>query len=210
MDDRYIVNIGRQLGSGGHEIGEKIAQKLGFDFYDKELITIASERSGLCEECFEKADEENASGVFGSLSNLHFAFINESAMPNSSLLSHNALFKIQSDVIKMLASIKSCVFIGRCADYILRDESRRCANIFISADIDDRVQRIMKKQSVSEEYAKNAIAKCDKKRAEYYNYYTTGKWGAASTYHLCINSSVFGVDGTVDYLIEFIKKKLML
>jgi hypothetical protein len=207
MEQRYAINIGRQLGSGGHEIGEIIARRLGIDFYDKELINIASEKSGLCKECFEKADEKNASGIFGSLSNLHLAFISESVVPNSSLLSRNALFKIQSEVIQTLASTRSCVFMGRCADYILRDDPH-CVNIFISADLDSRIARIASKQNISEEAALNVIEKCDKERADYYDFFTTGTWGAAATYHLCINSSVFGIEGTVEYLLDFIRKKL--
>lgn len=121
MSGNYVINIGRQLGSGGKEIGEKLAARLGIDFYDKELINLASEESGLCKEFFEKADEKASQGIIGGLFGMRFPFISEGAMPCTNCLSNDALFKVQSDVIRRLAAEKSCVFVGRCADYILRN-----------------------------------------------------------------------------------------
>ena len=138
MNGNYVINIGRQLGSGGKEIGEKLAARLGIDFYDKELINLASEESGLCKEFFEKADEKASQGIIGGLFGMRFPFISEGAMPCNNCLSNDALFKVQSDVIRRLAAEKSCVFVGRCADYILR-EHPRCANVFISASKEDRI-----------------------------------------------------------------------
>ena len=140
MSGNYVINIGRQLGSGGKEIGEKLAARLGIDFYDKELINLASEESGLCKEFFEKADEKASQGIIGGLFGMRFPFISEGAMPCTNCLSNDALFKVQSDVIRRLAAEKSCVFVGRCADYILR-EHPRCANVFISATKEDRIAR---------------------------------------------------------------------
>lgn len=207
MEKLFDVNIGRQLGSGGHEIGKKIATKLNISFYDKELITLASEKSGLCVEFFEKADEEASKGIIGTLSNMHIPFINESAIPGRNCLSNDALFKVQSEVIQMLAAIKSCVFIGRCADYILR-ENRHCINIFITADIEDRIKRIQTLKQIKRDAALNIIEKSERKRADYYNYYTTKTWGSAESYDLCINSSIFGIDKTVEFLCDFISMKL--
>lgn len=209
MKENFVINLGRQLGSGGHEIGEKIAKKLDMAFYDQELINMASEKSGLCREFFERADEEVSHGILGTLSNIRYSFISESTIPNRNFLSNDALFKIQSDVIRMASMVRPCLFVGRCADYILRDNPR-CVNIFISADMVDRIKRIATKSSISEEEAKNKIERVDKKRSDYYNYYTGGIWGAAKTYHLCVNSSVFGIDETVDFLIAFVQKKLGL
>ena len=206
MNENYVINIGRQLGSGGHEIGDKLGARLGIDLYDNELINAASENSGLCKEFFERADEEASQGMFGVLSNLHFAFADSSA-PSASMLSNNSLFKIQSDVIRMIAAAKSCIFMGRCADYILRDNPRHI-NLFITAAFEDRIARICAKRNISPEAAKTAIEKCDKKRADYYNYYSAKTWGAAESYDLCINSSIFGIDKTVDFLFDFVQQKL--
>jgi cytidylate kinase len=200
---KYVVNIGRQLGSGGKEIGEKLAHELNISFYDKELINLASEDSGLCEEFFEKADEKT------SQSFVHFPFFNDTATLYSNYLSNDALFEIQSNVIRKLASENSCLFVGRCADYILRDHSY-CVNIFISSCMPDRVKRLCHTLNLSEIEVKELIHKTDKCRSEYYNYYTYNMWGAAATYHLCINSSVLGIEGTIVFIKEFITQKLRL
>ena len=167
MGNNFIINIGRQLGSGGREIGEKLAARLGIDFYDKELIRLASEESGLCCEFFEKADEKASQGIIGGLFGMRFPFVSDGAIPATNCLSNDALFKVQSDVIRRLAEEKSCLFV-------------------------------------------EMMNKADKKRAEYYNYYSYKKWGAAETYHLCIDSSVLGIEATVDFIEEFVKKKLKL
>lgn len=209
MDNKFIVNIGRQLGSGGREIGEKLAARLGIDFYDKELINLASEESGLCREFFEKADEKASQGIIGGLFGMRFPFISDGAMPAANCLSNDALFKVQSDVIRKLASEKSCLFVGRCADYILRDNPR-CVNIFISASREERIACLCRLHSISESAAEEKMNKADKRRAEYYNYYSYKTWGAAATYHLCVDSSVLGIDETVGYIEEFVRKKLKL
>lgn len=209
MNSNFVINIGRQLGSGGKEIGEKLAVRLGIDFYDKELINLASEESGLCKEFFEKADEKASQGIIGGLFGMRFPFISEGAMPCTNCLSNDALFKIQSDVIRHLAAEKSCVFVGRCADYILR-EHPRCANIFISSSREDRIARLCRLHNISESAAEEKMAKADKRRSEYYNYYSYKTWGAAATYHLCIDSSVMGIEDTVQFIEEFAKKKLKL
>ena len=201
MNGNYVINIGRQLGSGGKEIGEKLAARLGIDFYDKELINLASEESGLCKEFFEKADEKASQGIIGGLFGMRF--------PCNNCLSNDALFKVQSDVIRRLAAEKSCVFVGRCADYILR-EHPRCANIFISASKEDRIMRLCRIHNVNEEVAEEMIEKADKRRSEYYNYYSYKTWGAAATYHLCIDSSSLGIEETVRFVEEFVAKKLQL
>ncbi|MDR0891550.1 MAG: cytidylate kinase-like family protein [Mediterranea sp.] len=209
MNGHYVINIGRQLGSGGREIGEKLAARLGIDFYDKELINLASEDSGLCREFFEKADEKASQGIMSGLFGLRFPFISEGAISSTNCLSNDALFKVQSDVIRRLAAEKSCLFVGRCADYILR-EHPRCVNIFISSTKEDRVARLQKMHSITAEVAEGMIEKADKQRSEYYNYYSYNTWGAASTYHLCIDSSCLGIDGTIRFIEEFVTKKLEL
>ena len=201
MNGNYVINIGRQLGSGGKEIGEKLAARLGIDFYDKELINLASEESGLCKEFFEKADEKASQGIIGGLFGMRFPFISEGAMPCNNCLSNDALFKVQSDVIRRLAAEKSCVFVG---------EHSRCANVFISASKEDRIIRLCRIHNVNEEVAEEMIEKADKRRSEYYNYYSYKTWGAAATYHLCIDSSSLGIEETVRFVEEFVAKKLQL
>ena len=207
MSDKYVINIGRQLGSGGKVIGERLAARLGISFYDKELINLASKESGLCKELFEKADEKPSQTIMGGLFGARFSLFTESSLPYTNYLSNDALFKIQSDVIRKLASEKSCLFVGRCADYILR-ENPRCVNVFITASMEDRVKRVSETERISKEEAEELISKTDKKRSEYYNYYSYKTWGAAATYHLCIDSSVLGIDETVLFIEEFAKRKL--
>lgn len=209
MSANYVINIGRQLGSGGKEIGEKLASRMGIGFYDKELINLASEESGLCREFFEKADEKASQSIIGGLFGMRFPFISDSSIPYTNCLSNDALFKIQSDVIRRLASERSCLFVGRCADYILR-EHPRCVNIFISSSSQERMARLCRIHSIAQEEAEEMMNKSDKKRSEYYNYYSYKTWGAASTYHLCIDSSALGIEETVLFIEDFVAKKLKL
>jgi len=205
MNEKFVINIGRQLGSGGRAIGEKLAAKFGINFYDKELIQIASKESGLGKEFFEKADEKESHSFFGGLLGLR-TNVNSEIYGNN-YLCNETFFKIQSDVIRELAEKESCVFVGRCADYILR-ENPRCVNVFITANTDDRVKRITQSHELSLEKAQVLIVKTDKKRAEYYSFYSNKVWGAAESYHLCINSSVLGIDETVAFIGHFIEQKL--
>ena len=205
MNEKFVLNIGRQLGSGGREIGEKLAAQFGIAFYDKELIQLASQESGLGKEFFEDVDEKKSHSFFGGLLGLRTNISNEVYVNN--YLSNETFFKIQSDVIRKLAAEKSCLFVGRCADYILRDHPR-CFNVFITADEEDRVKRVARDQKLTAEKALEVIEKTDKKRAEYYNYYSNKVWGAAGSYHLCINSSVLGIDETVAFISRFIEQKL--
>lgn len=198
-----IVNIGRQYGSGGRIIGEKIAEKLAFPFYDRELLNMASKESGLSAEFFEKADEKNRFSLFGNFLGLRGMMGGNDFSDN--YLTNENLFLIQSEVIHKIAENGSAVFVGRCADYILRDHPD-CINIFISADIEDRIKRVCNRKTMEHDKAVEMIEKTDKKRADYYNYYTNKKWGFAKSYHLCINSSTFGVEGTIQFLINYIEQ----
>lgn len=204
MKQKIVINIGRQFGSGGRIIGEKLSTLMNIQFFDKELILIASQESGLGKEFFENFDEKSSHSIFGGLFGLRGAFFDEMA-PNN-FLNNETLFKIQSDVIRDLAEKQSCIFVGRCADYVLKDHPH-CLNLFVSADIDDRIKRIAEKENLPENKAKELIEKTDKKRASYYNYYSNKVWGAASSYHLCINSSFLGIDESVDFIKEFAEKR---
>ncbi len=209
MKDNYVINLGRQLGSGGKEIGEKLAANLGIKFYDKELLNIAAKESGLCQEFFEKADEHASQSIIGGIFGTRFPFYSDGAIPYGNCLSNDSLFKIQSDVIHELAQQESSLFLGRCADYILRDHPR-CLNVFISASKEERINRVAQLNNLSQKDAEDLIDKTDKRRAAYYNYYSYKTWGAAATYHLCIDSSALGIDNTVQFIKEFAAKKLGL
>ena len=205
MNEKFVINIGRQLGSGGRQIGEKLAAEFGIAFYDKELIQLASKESGLGKEFFEDADEKKSHSLIGGLLGLRTNITNEVYV--NTYLSNETFFKIQSDIIRELAEAKSCVFVGRCADYILRDHPR-CVNLFITADTDDRIRRVAHDHSLTLEKAQEKIEKMDKKRAEYYNYFSNKTWGVAGSYDLCINSSVLGIDETVAFIRKFVEQKL--
>ncbi|MGI6519798.1 MAG: AAA family ATPase [Fermentimonas sp.] len=208
MNTNFVVNIGRQLGSGGRQIGQLLAERLAISFYDKELITLAAKQSGLQEEVFERADEKSRYTLTGGLLGLKGPALDMGFSRN--YLWNELLFKIQSDVIRELGHEKSCIFVGRCADYILR-EHPRALNLFINADLDDRVKRVITNYKLtSKEKATDLIERMDKRRAGYYNYYSNKKWGAAESYHLCINSSVLGIEGTVDFIEGFVKQKFQL
>ena len=201
--EHLIVTIGRQLGSGGRKIGKQIAEQLGLSFYDRELVNIASRESGLSEDVFEQADEKKKRSLFGSWFAPRSSLIGADFQVSDYLCDEN-IFLIQSDVIRNLAEQQSCVIVGRCADYILRDNPR-CLNLFISAEIDDRIRRVAEWAQVSPDKAKELIRQTDKKRAEYYNYYTNKEWGVAKSYHLCINSSLLGETETVAYVMKYIQ-----
>ena len=195
MENNHVICIGRQLGSGGHEIGERLASRLGYSFYDKELIKLASAESGLSSDVFERADERINHTMFDGV-----FYMSDNCLRN------DALFKIQSDVIRDLAEKESSVFVGRCADYILKDFSG-VVSVFISANIEDRIRRVMEHNDLSENEAHSLIERTDKKRAAYYDFYSNKIWGKADSYDLCINSSVLGVDETVDFLFRFVQEK---
>lgn len=199
-----IINIGRQYGSGGRTIGKEIAKRLNIPYYDKELINLASKESGFGKEFFEKADEKTRFSFFGNFLGLHSGFSGEEYTNN--YLNNENLFLIQSDVIREIADRGSAVFVGRCADYITRENPNRI-DIFITADMDDRIKRVCNRKTIEYEKAVEMIEKTDKKRAGYYNYYTNKTWGAAKSYHLCINTSVLDINETVDFIVDFIEKK---
>lgn len=205
--DRIILTIGRQFGSGGREIGQKLAKALGIGYYDKELIAVAARESGLCTEVFEKADERASSRMAFAFT-MGYPYVGM-FMPYNDILSNDELFRIQSEAIRNLAAKESCVMVGRCADYILRDDPA-CISFFIHNRPEIRVQRIVESMNVSVEEAKNLMAKTDKGRASYYNYYTNKEWGVASSYNFSIDASVLGIDETVAFIKAFVEKRMEL
>lgn len=204
MGNKIIITMGRQFGSGGRQVAQLLAKQLGIAYYDKELMNLASKESGICGEFFEKADEKTSGGLLKALA-MGFS-MNNAIFQVNDYLSNESLFQIQSDVIRKVAAEKSCILVGRCADYILREE-KNCIHVFISASHADRVKRVMEYCNNTEQEAADIIAKTDKSRASYYNYYTDKTWGAAESYDLCINSSVFGIEETTAFIKAFIEKK---
>ena len=206
MKEKYAITIGRQLGSGGKQIGKLLASQLEISCYDKELIQIASKESGLSKELFEQADEKVSFSLLGNL--LNISPMGGDIYTNN-YLCNDSLFKIQSDVIKDLAEKQSCIFVGRCADYILRDHPHHL-HVFISANMEDRIKRINLQNEFSKEKTMLLLEQADKKRAGYYNYYSNKVWGMANSYDLCINSSILGVEETAAYILSFAEKKFSL
>ncbi|MCD7713129.1 MAG: cytidylate kinase-like family protein [Firmicutes bacterium] len=205
MDRKIVLTIGRQFGSGGRDIGLKLANALGFGYYDKEVVTMAAQESGFCPEVFENADEKVSNRLAYAFS-MGFSYMGMFT-PHADILSNEGLFKIQSDTIRNLAEKESCVIVGRCADYILRDHPD-CISFFIHNNTEIRIQRILEMHpEITVEQAKGLMAKTDKSRAAYYNYYTNKTWGNAASYHLSVNASVLGIDGTVTYIQQFVKAK---
>ena len=200
--DKYVITIGRQLGSGGKRVGELLSNQLGIYCYDKELIQLASRESGLGKEFFEQMDEKSSRSFFGGLFGTRSGFMGDNS---GNYLCNETLFKIQSDIIKDLAEKESCIFVGRCADYILRDHPR-LIQIFITANLEDRIHRISQDCAINEKEARNRIEQTDKKRAAYYNYYSNKTWGMSMSYDLCINSSVLGVEETAAFILQYINK----
>ncbi len=210
MKEKFVINIGRQLGSGGKAIGKLLAARLGVPLYDKQLIELAARESGLCPECFERVDEQPSRGLYATLLNyLRAPFTGYEGGAAGNVLSGDALFKVQSDVIRGLASRQSCIFVGRCADYILRDEPR-CVNVFITADRADRIARLCAEHGIGAGEAADLMERTDRSRAAYYDYYSSRVWGRAETYDLCVNSSALGVEGTAEFVLAFAAGKLKL
>ena len=208
MNEHFVINIGRQVGSGGKAIGEIIAQRLGIQLYDKELLGMAARECGFATELFERADEQPRRGLFGGLTGMiRNTFVGDFHTENP--ISEESLFKVQSDVIRRLSERESCIFVGRCADYILRDNPR-CVNIFLTADREDRIRRIAQRKGCSHAKVEAMLDRTDERRARYYNFYTTQKWGEARTYDLCINTSRLGDEATADLIIDFATRKLNL
>lgn len=201
MSNHMIYTIGRQYGSGGKEIGTKLAEKLGIKCYDRELLERASKESGLCQELFENHDEKPTNSFLYSLVMDTYSLGYSSSSYMDVPINHK-VFLAQFDTIKKLAAEGPCVIVGRCADYAL-EEMDNCVNAFITADVETRARRISKLYDMTLSKATDAVIKTDKRRASYYNYYSNKKWGDVRSYHICIDSSQVGIDGAVDMLIKF-------
>ena len=202
-----IVTIGREFGSGGKTIGMKVAERLGVKCYDKELLSMASKESGMCTEVFETHDEKPINSFFYSLvadtGSTGRGFNNFVEMPLN-----QKVFLAQFDTIQNIARKESCVIVGRCADYAL-ESFPGVLKVFICGDMEDKVRRISERFSLSKDKAMDLLTKTDKKRANYYNYYSNKRWGVASTYDLCLNSTVLGEEGCVEMIVRALDLKMV-
>lgn len=198
-----IITIGREFGSGGCEIGHKLAEKLGVKCYDKDMLDLAAKESGICQEIFESHDEKPTNSFLYSLVMDTYSFGYSSSGFTDMPMNHK-IFLAQFDAIKKLASEGPCVMVGRCADYALA-EYKDCFSVFVHADTDWRINRLSQKHNKTAKEAKDMINKTDKSRSSYYNYYTNKKWGSAASYNLCVDSSKLGIEGATRAIIQSIE-----
>ena len=201
-----IINVGRQVGAGGQEIGRMLAEDFDAKFYDRELLNLAAKESGFSEKFFKQNDEKK--GFLRGLLNVQTPHLSGGNLYGSNF-SQERLFQFQSDAIRKAAQEGSCVFLGRCADYVLRDFDN-VVNVFITASMDFRIQLVSKVKELDDEHARKLIEHVESRRAQYYNYYTGKKWGAAESYDLCIDASILGLEETEKLIAEFIRKKFRL
>ena len=199
-----IITISRQYGSGGREIGEKLAKILGIPFYDNELITRAAKESGFAESVFERVEEKATNSLLYSIA-MGMGAYGSQDMGFSNLSLDDRIYLAQSDVIRKIAAEGPCVIVGRCADYILKDNPR-VVHVFICADIKSRVERATTKYNMPVTRAQENILKIAKRRANYYNYHANEKWGKAENYHLSIKSDFVGIDNAVEVIKLFVEK----
>ncbi len=200
-----IITVGRQFGSAGREIAEKVADHYGIKCYDKDLIARVAQESGFCQEMVQQHDERPTNSFLYNLVMDTYSFgYNASSFVDMPI--SQKVFLAQFDTIKKVAAEGPCVIVGRCADYALSD-FHNVINIFIHADEDFKIKQIMHRFSdiTTEQKARDMMNKKDKQRQSYYNYYSSKKWGRADSYDLSVNSALLGVDGTVNLLIQAIE-----
>ena len=199
MNKNIIITIGRQFGSGGKSVADALGEKLGITVYDHELIIKAAQDSGFSAELFVQSDEKKR---FFSLSSI---FAGSYSTDTENYMSDKGLFKMQCETIRKIAAEGTAIIVGRCSDYILRDMD--CLlNVFLTSPAEVRAERVASRLGIGKDEAMEMLEKKDKARAEYYNYYTFGDWGVASTYDLCLDSSILGIDGTADFIIDFARR----
>lgn len=202
MDNHIIINVGRQIGAGGRTIAQLLAKEFDASFYDKELLALAAKESGFAPEFFEQNDEHK--GFFRTLFHLHAPHVADNSFYANNF-SQEGLFKFQSDAIRRAAEEGNCVFVGRCADYVLRDFAH-AVNIFVTAPMDFRIDHVVERHGCSRKEAQRLIEKGEADRATYYNYYTGKRWGQAESYHLSIDASRLGIEQTAAFIAQYIKR----
>lgn len=204
--DNFVITIGREFGSGGMDVARKLSEKLNVKYYDKELLAMAAKESGLCEEIFENHDEKPTSSFLYSLVMDTYSVSGYASAPFLDMPLNHKVFLAQFDTIKKLAEKESCIIVGRCADYAL-SEHPNCISVFIHANKEFRINHVMEKFQLTQDKAKDMIQKTDKKRASYYNYYSSKKWGDSRSYNLSLDSSQLGIDGCVEMILKYMEEK---
>ncbi len=203
MAQKCIITIGRQFGSGGRYVGRLLAEKLSIPFYDKELLSEAAKQSGICEEIFEEHDEKPTRSLLFSLVTGMQHHMGTGNFYMDMPLNHR-IFLAQFDAIRKLAEEGPCVIVGRCADYVLR-ENPDTVSIFVKADMPSKIQRAVTYYGVEKDKAEERIRKADKQRASYYNYYATATWGDVDNYDLVVDTGALGVEGAVELIAKFLE-----
>lgn len=203
-----VITIGRQFGSGGRDVGQKIAEKLGIPFYDKEIVEMAAQKSNMSQEAFNEVDEKATSSFLYSLTTGNFSLRGINAPLYYEMPINDKLFVAQSEVIKTLAQKGDCVIVGRCADYVLEEEEDvDILDIFIYASVEFRTMRVMRDLNLSRAKAKDRVLKTEKQRRTYYDYYTSKEWGKMQNYDLCINTETIGIDEAADMVVDYLQSK---
>lgn len=202
MTEGLIITVSREAYCGGDELAKTLAEKLGFKFYDREIISLASEKSGIHEDHFDSMEKKPTNSILYSV--VMGMYSSRGAYVKlDDVLTDDRIYKIQADIIRDMAKEGNCVFVGRCSDYILR-ERKNCINIFLHANTEDRVKRVIAEQNVSEAEAKKIISRADKKRRSYYNYYTNREWGNISNYQMTLNLSSLSEQNAVDIIMNYV------
>ena len=206
MENQLIITIGREYGSGGRELGELLAKRLGIAYYDKGILTRAAQESGICEEVIEANDEKGAlnsllsatASVSGAMAGISYGM---------QVPMNQRIFQAQFDAITQLAQEGPCVFVGRCADYVLRGRPN-VTHVFVYASQEHKVERIMRVEGVDEEKAREMIKKTDKQRKSYYNFYADGNWGVRSNYDLMLRTDGHSLEELVELIAAYAHIKL--
>ncbi len=203
----FVVSIGREVGSGGKTIGEIMARQLGVPVYDRRLILMAAQESGFDPKVFKKVDEvPNHDFMSNVMRGITSPFASLSSLYSNSL-SQESLFKVQADIIREKADTESCIIVGRCSDYILRNHPRH-VSVFVRANYGDRINLLTQRHHFGEAEAKELIEHTDAIRSDYHNFYSETNWGDSRAYDICVNSSILGIERTADLLLRFVRGAL--
>lgn len=203
-----VITIGRQFGSGGRDVGERIAEYFNIPFYDKELVEMAAQKSNISKEALKEVDEHATNSFLYSLASGNYSMRGINAPIYYEMPINDKLFIAQAEVIKEVAKKGSCVIVGRCADYVLENENMDLLNVFIFGSLDYRAKRVMEALELPQSKARDKVMKTDKQRRTYYDYYTSRDWGVMSNYDLCINTETVGISGAANLIINHVKNKL--